>query len=81
LKKNEKSDDEVAAKLSPVCGETSIEHIARNVLLSAYADGLKRPSAGAVAYHCERGHVFLLLSEDFSRDEAVPIGPGYAISL
>jgi len=80
LKKEAKwSREGVDAKLCPVCGETSIECIACDVLLSSYSVGLKFPPAGAVAYHCDRGHVFLLLSEDFRWEESVPVGSGYAI--
>ena len=59
-KEVDKSGEEVVAKLCPVCGETSIEHIARDVLLAAYVLGLRSAAAGAIAYHCDRGHVFLL---------------------
>ena len=74
-----RSREEVVAKLCPVCGETSIEYIARDVLLAAYVVGLRSPSVGAVAYHCDRGHVFLLLGEEFRWKEPVPDGPGYGI--
>jgi hypothetical protein len=75
------SHEEVVAKLCPVFGATSIEHIGRDVLLAAYAVGLKRPLTGAIAYHCDPGHVFLLLGQEFRWEEPLPDGPGYSIVL
>jgi hypothetical protein len=75
------SGEEVRAKLCPVCGSDSLELIQRDVLIAAYAVGLKCPSVGALAYHCHRGHVFLLLGEEFRWEEAVPDGLGYALFL
>lgn len=75
------SCEKVLAKLCPICGSDSLEPIVREVLISAYIVGLKCPSVGALAYHCHRGHVFLLLGEEFRWDESVPEGSGCAIFL
>jgi hypothetical protein len=67
------------AKFCPVCGSGSIHLTLRDLLLSAHVDGLTCRSSGAFAYHCDTGHIFLLLSEDFRSQQPVPEGKGYSI--
>ncbi len=50
----------------PICGSDQITQILCDTLLSAHFRGMQCPSEGVVAYHCEGGHVFLLLRSDFS---------------
>jgi hypothetical protein len=76
-----RSCEKVLAKLCPVCGSDSLEPILRDVIPAAYIVGLNSPSVGALAYHCPRGHVFLLLGEEFGWEEPAPEGSGYAIFL
>ena len=62
-------------RLCPVCGSKAVQRIARDVLLAAYAAGVRCPSTGAAAYHCDRGHVFLLLGTEFRWEEMVLVDP------
>lgn len=63
----------------PICGSGSVEQILRETLISAHIDGFACDSAGAMSYHCDSGHVFLIVTEDFTWKEARPEGPGHSI--
>jgi hypothetical protein len=81
LKTIKPSRDGVMPQLCPVCGSSKVDRIGRDVLLAAFAAGVKCPSTGAVAYHCHRGHVFLLLGKEFRWEEMVLIDSGEAICV
>jgi hypothetical protein len=63
----------------PICRSEKLQQTVREVLLSAHAMGLTSKSAGAVAYRCDAGHIFLIVDESFSWGEAMPDGSGYSI--
>ena len=63
----------------PICRSEEVQQTLREVLLSAYASGLASSSAGALAYRCDAGHVFLIVDENFSWSEAAPDGNGRSI--
>jgi hypothetical protein len=67
------------ARLCPICGTQSVERILRDTLLSAHIQGLACPSAGAMAYHCGEGHVFLIVGETFRWKEPFPEGNGCSL--
>ena len=66
---------------SPVCGVARIEVIPEDHLISARVDPLTLKGAGASAYRCRAGHVFLLLAEDSSLEAPVRERNGYSIVL
>ena len=63
----------------PICRSGSLKQIMRETFLSVHIDGLACPSTGAVAYHCDNGHVFLVVNDDFGWKEAVREGNGHTI--
>jgi hypothetical protein len=66
-------------KFCPICGTNAIEPMLREVLLSAYLDGLAYGSSGVIAYHCTDGHIFLVFGNSFEWGNAVPDGNGYSM--
>jgi hypothetical protein len=50
-----------------------------NTIFSAYIDGIKSSAVGLWAYHCEAGHVFLVIGSEFRLSEAVPDGNGHTV--
>jgi|HubBroStandDraft_6_1064221.scaffolds.fasta_scaffold1655951_1 hypothetical protein len=69
----------MSAKVCPICRTDSIERMLSDVLLSAHIDGLTHPSSGATAYHCKKGHVFLLITRRFQWGEPIRQGRGHSI--
>lgn len=57
--------------LCPICRSATIEQILHETLLSAHRDGLRCSSSGVFAYHCNSGHVFLIVNDAFRWEEAV----------
>lgn len=66
-------------KVCPICCTASIELMLRDTLLSTHIDGLACPSLGALVYHCNVGHVFLLISDQFKWEEPIQEGSGYSV--
>lgn len=66
-------------KQCPVCCSNSIGLILRDAFLTAHIGGLSHPSSGAVAYHCDSGHVFLVVTEDFGWKEPIMQDSGFYI--
>jgi hypothetical protein len=50
----------------PICRSDKIRQTLRETPLSAYLDGLTARSTGALAYHRDLGHVFLLVTRTFT---------------
>jgi hypothetical protein len=59
-------------RICPTCQSESIEQMMRDISLSAYRDSLKCGSSRVIAYHCDSGHVFLMINEGFRWEEAAP---------
>ncbi len=70
---------ELIPTLCPICRSESIAQILRDTLLCAHIEGLTCPSSGAIAYHCEAGHVFVVVGEDFRWKEPMLEDKEYSI--
>lgn len=70
---------ELIPVLCPICRSESVKQMLRDTLLCAHIEGLACPSSGTVAYHCDAGHVFVVVSDYFRWKEPVPEGEGHSI--
>jgi hypothetical protein len=44
----------------------------RDALLFAHIDGLLCSSTGVIVYHCDAGHVFMIVEDDSRWNEVLP---------
>lgn len=58
--------------ICPICRSASVEQMLRDALLFAHIDGLLCTSTEVIVYHCDSGHVFMIVEDDSGWNEVVP---------